>query len=121
MAEIDLWLYGKLARYGGAREENYANVKMTVTEEITLGQLLERLQMPTTERGFTFINGKLSAMPGLQPDLDYLLGDGDRVAFFHLQSMWPFQYRQGAALTEEMEKKMDLRKDKGIVHTIRSS
>ena len=39
-------------------------------------------------------------MPGRQPDLDNSLQDGDRVAFFHLNSMWPYQYRHGAALGE---------------------
>jgi len=29
-------------------------------------------------------------MPGLQPDLDYVLQDHDRVAFFDLKSMCPF-------------------------------
>jgi len=36
-------------------------------------------------------------MPGLQPDLGHALRDGDRVALFHLKSMWPFQYRHGVA------------------------
>ncbi len=35
--------------------------------------LLAQLGMPTAQRGITFINGKLSAMPGLQPDLDHVL------------------------------------------------
>ncbi|MGC8878426.1 MAG: hypothetical protein ACP5R2_04320, partial [Anaerolineae bacterium] len=38
----------------------------------------------------------------LQPDLDHPLRDGDRVAFFHLKSMWPAQYRHGAAMTPEL-------------------
>ncbi|HUT83596.1 MAG TPA: hypothetical protein VMX95_03015 [Thermodesulfobacteriota bacterium] len=37
-------------------------------------------------------------MPGLQPDFDRPLEDRDRVALFDLNSMWPCQYRDGAAL-----------------------
>ena len=117
MLTVDVWLYGRLACYGGAgREASFANVKMSLPEKNTLADLLERLDMPTKERGITFINGQLSAMPGLQPDLDHPLRDGDRVAFFDLKSMWPFQYRHGAALTQEMASAMDAQKD-DTLHT----
>ena len=76
--------------------------------------------MPTEERGITFINGKLSAMPGLQPDLDLPLIDGDRIAFFHLKSMWPFQYRHGVSMTDEMDHTIRSRKDGGVHHTYKS-
>jgi hypothetical protein len=69
--------------------------------------LLAHLSLPTQERGITFINGDLSAMPDLQPDLDHVLKNGDRVALFHLKSMWPAQYRHGAGRTPEMERAMD--------------
>ncbi len=72
--------------------------------------------MPTEERGITFINGKLSAMPGLQPDLEHVLSDGDRIAFFHLRSMWPFQYRHGASVTAEMGEALAARPDQGLQH-----
>ena len=42
-------------------------------------------------------------MPGIQPDLDNMLDEGDRIALFHLKSMWPFQYRDGASLGKELE------------------
>ena len=105
MAEIrlDTWLYGSLARYGGdADQRSHANLTVILPEGSTIGALLAALKMPTEERGITFINGDLSALPGVQPDLDHVLQDGDRVAFFHLQSMWPFQYRHGAAMIPEL-------------------
>jgi hypothetical protein len=64
------------------------------------------LALPTEERGITFINGNLSAMPELQPDLDHTLEEGDRVAFFHLTSMWPFQYRDGASMAPGLRREM---------------
>ena len=108
---LDVWLYGPLARYGGAAAgPSHANVKPTLPAGSRMRDLLAHLNLPTEERGITFINGDLSAMPGLQPDLDHVLQDGDRVAFFHLRSMWPFQYRHGAGQTPAFARAMQ---DKG--------
>jgi hypothetical protein len=115
---VDLWLYGELARYGGrGAGPGYANLQLSIPARSTLHDLLNHLGMATEERGITFINNKLSAMVGMQPDLDYRLTDNDRVAFFHLKSMWPCQYRQNAAMTEEMLQAMNARDDKGPHHT----
>jgi hypothetical protein len=89
-------------------------------EGSTVRDLLAYLNMPTEERGITFINGNLSAMPGLQPDLGHVLNDGDRVAFFDPRSMWPFQYRHGAALTSEMADAMQSSKDQGLHHAYKT-
>ncbi len=120
MAEIliDVWLYGELARFGSqAKHSSYANPKVSLTEGSSMQDLLEHLQMPTTERGITFINGGLSAMPNMQPDLEHVLKDNDRVAFFDLHSMWPFQYRHGIPMAEEMSKAMQSSGDHGLHHT----
>ena len=119
MADIalDVWLYGTLACYGGGAEQgSFANLQMRLPEGSTMADLLAHLKMPTEERGITFINGRLSAMPGLQPDLGHMLRDGDRVGLFDLKSMWPFQYRHGAMLTDEMARAMDGEKDHGLRH-----
>ena len=115
---VDVWLYGSLACYGGkAAQSSFANVKMSLPDGSTMADLLARLGMRTEQRGITFINGQLSAMPGLQPDLGHILRDGDRVGLFDLKSMWPFQYRHGAMLTDEMAHAMDAEKDHGLHHT----
>lgn len=119
MAEIhiDTWLYGNLARYGGNPNERvFSNSQIALQEHSSISDLLAALGMKTEERGITFINGELSAMPGLQPDLDHLLKDGDRVAFFHLQSMWPFQYRNGIVMIDEMQAAMNASTDGGLRH-----
>jgi hypothetical protein len=114
---LDVWLYGTLASYGGRTEQgSFANLKMHLPEGSTMADLLAHLKMPTEQRGITFINGRLSAMPGLQPDLGHILRDGDRVGIFDLKSMWPFQYRHGGALTDEMERAMASEKDHGLHH-----
>ena len=105
---VDVWLYGPLARYGGkAARRAHANLQIELPAGSQMRDLFEHLALPTQERGITFINGDLSAMPGLQPDLDHPFEEGDRVAFFHLKSMWPCQYRHGAARTPALAQAMD--------------
>ncbi len=115
--DIDLHLYGSLARYADNPGYGYANKKITLEEQGTIKDLLAELKLPTEQRGITFINGNLSAMPGLQPDMDTRLSDGDRVAFFDLRSMWPFQYRNGAAMTAAMRQAMEQDQDRGLHHS----
>ena len=115
---IDTWLYGELSRFGGeANRRSYANPQVRLPEGSTVRDLLAQLNMPTQARGITFINGDLSAMPGLQPDLEHVLRDGDRVAFFDSHSMWPFQYRHGVAMIGEMAEAMQASQDQGLHHT----
>lgn len=115
---VDVWLYGDLARFAGeSSQDSFANLHMNLLPESTVGDLLTKLRMPTEKRGFTFINGNLSAMPGIQTDLEHKLKTGDRIAFFHLQSMWPFQYRHGVSATEEINEALQGRKDQALHHT----
>ena len=115
---LDVWLYGALACYGGGTEQgSFANLQMRLPEGSTMADLLAHLRMPTEERGITFINGRLSAMPGLQPDLGHMLRDSDRVGLFDLKSMWPFQYRHGAMITDEMERALE--REYSLCHTYR--
>ena len=111
---IEVWLYGPLARYGGdAARKTHASRELALPAQSSIRDVLDYLGLPTEERGITFINGDLSAMPGLQPDLDHELQDSDRVAFFHLKSMWPAQYRHGAGLAPGLESAME---EKGLFH-----
>jgi sulfur carrier protein ThiS len=115
---IDTWLYGELAHYGCESDQGgFANLLITLPEGSTVKDLLAQLNMPTEKRGITFINGNLSAMPDVQPDLDHILMNGDRVAFFHLRSMWPSQYRLGAAMIDELSTALNARSDQGLGHT----
>lgn len=115
---IDTWLYGELARYGGAADQgSFAHLDIHLSEGGTLGDLLAFLEMPSEARGITFINGELSAMPGVQKDLKHLLKDGDRVAFFHPLSMWPFQYRFGIKMVDEMKETLQSSEDGGLRHS----
>ncbi|MBN1250227.1 MAG: MoaD/ThiS family protein [Anaerolineae bacterium] len=112
--QIDVRLYGPLARYGGSNRNIHAKVSVDLDAGKTLADLLVALDLPTEERGITFINGDLSAMPGLQPDLDHVLQDGDRVALFHTKSMWPFQYRHDVASLDAFKQALAAREDGGL-------
>jgi len=39
------------------------------------------------------------------------------VAFFDLKSMWPFQYRHGAIMIDEMAQALSVEKNEGLHHT----
>lgn len=101
--KLDVWLYGELRAYAkNANQKGFAQIELEVQEGYCMHDLLTMLDMPSTARGITFVSGNLSALPGFQPDLDHVFQDGDRIAMFDLRSMWPFQYRNGAAMTEAM-------------------
>lgn len=122
MITLDVWLYGPLARYSSkGKNESYANLKVKIQVGSRLYDLLNHLNLPSDQRGITLINGKLTALPGLQPDIDLILNDGDRVALFHLKSMWPFQYRDGAELSTDMKKALLKNNNKLFHHRKKTS
>ncbi len=114
---LDLYFYGALAGFTNTKTPGYSNLKVSVPENTTMKVLLLHLGIPTEERGITFINGNLSALPGVQPDLEKKFNNNDRIAFFDLRSMWPFQYRHGAAMTKELTEKLNSDNNKGLHHT----
>ena len=116
MIRIELWLYGPLSKYGGAADQgSHAQLDLELAPGTTVAGMLGQLGIPLEEKGITFINRKLSGMPGLSADLERELADGDRVASFHTKSMWPFQYRHGAVMTDELRSAMEER-DQGLHH-----
>ena len=96
---------------------SHARLSVRLAEGATMGDLLAHLGMPLSAKGITFVNGTLTDTPGLHADLKRELHDGDRIAFFHELSMWPFQYRFGAAVGAELKEAMLSREDKGLFHS----
>jgi len=114
---VEVWLYGPLARYAGDKSQgSYAQLFLDLPQGSTMQDLVDRLQLPLEEKGITFINGSLAALPGLDADRNVVLQDGDRVGISHRRSMWPFQYRFGASATEEVEVEFSQREDGGVHH-----
>jgi sulfur carrier protein ThiS len=114
---IELWLYGPLARYAGEQSQgSYAQLLLDLPAGSTMKDLLDRIGLPDDEKGITFVNGKLAALPGLDADRQVILKDGDRIGISHNKSMWPFQYRFGASQTDEIRDTFRQRPDRGIHH-----
>jgi sulfur carrier protein ThiS len=114
---VELWLYGPIARYAGEKSRgSHAQLDLELPEGSTMQDLLDQIGLPSEEKGITFINGKLAALPGLDVDRTVVLEDGDRVGISHRRSMWPFQYRFGANLTSEIQETFKERQDRGIHH-----
>jgi len=115
--KVEIWLYGPIARYAGEQSQgSHAQLHLEMPEDSTMVDLLDRIGLPQEEKGITFVNGRLAALPGLDTDHDLVLHDGDRVGISHRQSMWPFQYRFGASLTSGLQDTFRDRKDRGIHH-----
>ena len=114
---LEIWLCGPLAQYAGeANQGSYAQLNLEMPEGSTVQDLICQLEIPAEERGITFVNGNLAALPGLEADLDLVLHDGDRVGIFHRKSMWPMQYRFGAQLTSQLQDTFRQRQDRGVHH-----
>lgn len=114
---VELWLYGPIASYAGEKSRgSHAQLDVELPKGSTVQDLLDQVGLPSEEKGITFINGKLAALPGLDVDLSVVLEDGDRVGISHRRSMWPFQYRFGANLTSEIQETFKDRPDRGIHH-----
>lgn len=115
---VDVWLYGELALYGKKNNPgSYANLKVRLHENGTIKDLLEYLLICTNERGITFINGQLSAMPNIYLDINHPLQDGDRVDFFHLESKWLVKYNPDEPMAEEMSVALQVSRDPGSHNT----
>lgn len=123
---IEVWLYGPICRYAEEVNEDivlertvgiaHAELHLKLPQGSTVQDLLDHLGLPSEEKGITFINGKLAAMPGVEADRSVELHDGDRVGISHRRSMWPFQYRFGASMEDELRETFRQRKDRGIHH-----
>jgi len=124
--EIEVWLYGPIRQYGDEVTEEiirerdvgpaHAELHLELPKGSTVQTLLDHLALPPEEKGITFVNGKLAAMPGVDADRGVVLNDGDRVGISHRRSMWPFQYRFGASLEDGLQETFRKRKDRGIHH-----
>jgi sulfur carrier protein ThiS len=117
MPNVEVWLYGPIARYAGeASQGSHAHLEIEMPPGSTVGDLIDQLGIPGEERGITFINGNLAALPGMEADRGVVLHDGDRVGISHRKSMWPMQYRFGAQMTPELAETLHRRQDRGIHH-----
>jgi molybdopterin converting factor small subunit len=118
---IEVWLYGELSKYANedGKESAFAHRFLDVPQGSTIGDLLQELGMPSEARGLTFVNGAISSMPGLYPDLNHKLSENDRVGIFPPVSMLPFHYREGAPVVKEMADAITKLGTQGFAHDYR--
>jgi molybdopterin converting factor small subunit len=98
--QIEVAFYGPIARFAGG--QHLATLNLDLTEGATVGQLLDRYGIPEGETGYVFVNAILCDVPGLFACKDYGLHDGDHVGIFSTVYMWPYQYRDGARMSEAL-------------------
>lgn len=123
---VEVWLYGPVRQYASNASDEllvhreigtaHAELRLALPSGSTVQSLMDLLDLPGEEKGITFINGKLAALPGVDADRNVELRDGDRVGISHRRSMWPFQYRFGATLGDELQETFRQRRDRGIHH-----
>ena len=114
---VHVRLYGELSCYGDSKlhTDNYSNSTVKLLLGSTLKDLLDHLLMCTNERGFTFINEKMSAMPNVQPDLETTLQNGDRILFFPLR-MLPTQLYFDFRMTDKMTRTVRADEDRNLYY-----
>jgi len=104
MLKINLTLYGDIARFGGGK--HIATLDLNLLPGTSIGDLLQELSLPPSERGYLFINAVLSDAPGLYASKDEPLRDNDHVGIFSIRHMWPYQYRDGIHMSDSLTKAM---------------
>ena len=108
---VDVALYGPVARCVG--KKHLAQMTVQIKDGTTLGGLLQRWAIEKDDTGFIFINAVLCDVPGMNVSHDLVLQDGDHVGVFSRVHMWPYQYRDGARMTEALKRALQA---KGAMH-----
>ncbi|MBN1430941.1 MAG: hypothetical protein JXB07_21410 [Anaerolineae bacterium] len=108
---IDVAIYGPLARAVGGK--HIACKKIEMAPATTLGNLRAALGIKEEDTGYIFINAILCDVPGLHASRNLPLKDGDHIGFFSKVHMWPYQYRDGAQMTQELK---DTLRERGAMH-----
>lgn len=108
---VDVTLYGPIASYGGGT--HFANLSMALKQGADMGDLYAQLQIPHDARGYVFINSVLCDAPGLKASVHHNLQTDDHIGIFSDTHMWPYQYRDGVRMSDELRKVL---REKGSMH-----
>jgi hypothetical protein len=109
--KVNVSLYGSIARFGNGR--HVAQVDVSLEPGARVPQLLAQLHIPEAERGYLFINAMLCEVPGLATAPGEPLHDGDHVGIFSTDRLWPYQYRDGVRMSEDLKEALGSR---GAMH-----
>jgi hypothetical protein len=97
---VNVSLYGEIAKLVSGNSVSTSD--MILPEATTVKDLLTHLKIPFEKQGYTFINAVLCDMPGLGTSHAEVLTDGDHIGVFSTTYVWPFQYRNGAPISEAL-------------------
>lgn len=104
MPTINITLYGDIASHGGGR--HIASLDLELPAGAILDDLLQTIGLDPEDRGYLFINAVLHDMPGLYASKKVSLQEGDHVGIFSIRHMWPYQYRDGIRLSDDLKEAM---------------
>ena len=105
MPTINVTLYGDIAHYGSGK--HIAIMDLDLPDGAVIDTLLQEISLPSTERGYLFVNAVLFDAPGLYASKDELLQNGDHIGIFSIRHMWPYQYRDGIHMSEALQIAME--------------
>ena len=105
--KVNVSLYGSLARYHGGR--HVAVLEVELPAGACKADLVAALQIPEEERGYLFINAVLCDVPGITSGNGQILQENDHVGIFSVDRIWPYQYRDGVVMSEELKKVLEIR------------
>ena len=104
-------IYGPIARYAGGRHISHLDLELE--QGSTLGDIYDHLGIPAEERGYIFLNSVLADVPGLSVSRNEPLQNGDHVGIFSTTHMWPYQYRDGARMSDALREALQ---ETGAMH-----
>lgn len=110
---VHVSLYGDLAKYAGGH--HIAQTKIVLDGNKNIGNLLDKLTISADEKGYIFKNAVLCDVPGLDAAREESLCDGDHVGIFSTQHMWPYQYRDGIRMSDNLARTLNR---EGAMHNI---
>jgi hypothetical protein len=90
-----------------------ASKEFEFPEGSTKGDLLQTLSIPEQERGYLFVSAVLFDVPGIYTGEGIQLKNSDHIGIFAYDRIWPYQYRDGVKMTDELKQLM---KERGAMH-----
>ncbi|MBN2503449.1 MAG: MoaD/ThiS family protein [Anaerolineales bacterium] len=114
--KVNVALYGSLAQAAGRK--HLATLDLDLEPGLGKDDLLAEVGIVEEDIGFMFINSVLCGMPGVSVEFDRPLQDGDHLGIFSTTHMWPYQYRDGINMTENL--KQALREQGAMHHSYRT-
>lgn len=113
MIRVNVVIYGSLSRKFAGK--HIAELAVELPDDSTKADLLTHLGISPSERSYIFINAVLCDVPGLITDGAEPLNDKDHVGIFAHDYMWPYQYRDGVHMSENLKNAMQ---EHGAMHNI---